>query len=360
MRLIHYETLKPICPNCKLRGGISSLKLQANEQGQTDINSGLLVCESVSCGRKYPIIFGCPILVPDIQSWLTTNLHLVLKRNVLDETVESLIGETVPPESFYNIIKQQQSSYCCDHYAEEFTITNINNNNEPISTIRQCLKICLQHMPNNNKPSIDIGCAVGRTTFEIAANRNSLTLGIDLNWPLLDIARTIVSDGIISYSHRVIGNRYYRRERPITYPNMDCSDFWIADACCMPFNANTFGLTIAMNIIDCLNDPEKMLNDILSITVADGGASLGCPFDWTSQATNQNQWIYGDKELDKKIRNTYHRISNDNEKVFVNICAPQDANWTLPLHERSKMTYLTRLYIMRVSSIISKREVCQI
>jgi SAM-dependent methyltransferase/uncharacterized protein YbaR (Trm112 family) len=349
MRLIHYEALKPVCPHCKIYGEMKFLKLQTNETNLTEVHSGILACDSVSCGRKYPIIFGCPILVPDVQSWLTTNLHLVLNKNIVDENVESLIGETVPSDTFYNIIRQQQSSYCSDHYADEFSPPNLESEITTTSTIRRCLDMCLQHMPRSQMPCVDIGCAVGGTSFEIARNRNVLTLGIDLNWPLLDIPRTIISDGVISYPHRIIGNRYTRRTSTITYPNIDSCDFWIADASCMPFRSDTFGTAIGLNIIDCMNDPEKLLREILSITTSDAGVSMSCPFDWTSQATNQNQWIYGDEELDKILIETSLKTVDNQKKAFVNLCPPQYFNWSLPLHERAKMTYLARLYIMKIS-----------
>ena len=350
MRLLHFNELQPVCPSCKRNNRFSSLNLSIGEEEKGDIKSGLLSCVATDCGRTYPIIYGCPILVPDIETWLTANLHLILQQEIADPMVENLISEVVSPDTAYNITRQQQSSYCADHYRQEFSKdTNTQPTNQTISTVRNCLSKSLDFMPNNKFPSIDIGCAVGSTTFDIANKRQSLTLGIDLNWPLLNISRKVLDDGVISYPHRIIGNRYERRKTKVSYASSSQCDFWIADATCLPFRDHSFGLAIGLNIIDCVVAPKDLLTELLRIVKLDGGISIACPFDWASHSTNHNNWIYGGADLDKIISGITLPVNREDEKYFHLSSPPLEIEWSLPLHERAKITYLTRLYMMQVS-----------
>lgn len=350
MRLIHFDILKPICPACKANSVRICLELVIDKEIEGNVTSGLLRCPAPSCRRSYPILFGCPVLVPDISAWLTANLHLVLQRDIDSENVENLIGEAISADSAFNITRQQQSSYCADHYRQEFT--NLSSSDIPeneASTIRKCLGEILNTMRKNSLPCIDLGCAVGGTTFDIAKNRNAITLGIDLNWPLINIARKALDKKIISYPHRIIGNKYRRRSAALSYGHADLCDFWVADALCLPFEIDTFGLAIALNLIDCLPTPQELLSNLLDIVCIGGGISLSCPFDWVSHATNQTNWIYGGEELDDLI--TRYKISykHDQKKMFSQLNPPRNINWSLPLHEHAKINYESRLYKMQAS-----------
>jgi len=349
MRLLHFEKLQPICPTCKKNGQISSLAVTTFEESQGDVISGLLTCTGFNCGRSYPIMFGCPILVPDLEAWLSTNLHLILQTEISDPNIENFISETVSPDLVFSVMRQQQSSYCADHYREEFSKNIVDQQtNNSFSTIRHCLNTALECMPANGSACIDIGCAVGGTTFDIATKRQALTIGIDLNWPLLGIARKALNEGVISYPHRIIGNRYERRTARVSYPSNDLCDFWVADANCLPFKQKSFGLAIGLNIIDCLAAPEEFLAALLETVIEGGGVSIACSFDWASHATPQKNWLYGEVKLDEII-NTLIVNTIDEKRSFIMKSPPKDVEWRLHLHERSEINYLTRLYMMEVS-----------
>ena len=349
MRLLHFESLQPICPSCKKIGRISTLSLTICDETNGEIASGLMKCMASDCGSTFPIIFGCPILVPDVETWLSTNLHLILQKEITDTNVENLISELVSPDIAFNITRQQQSSYCSDHFSKEFSENLVNQfTDNTFSTVRRCLSKALELMPVNSLPCIDIGCAVGGTTFDIAQKRKSLTIGVDLNWPLLSIARKVLCEGIISYPQRIIGNKYERRTTSVSYPLSELCDFWIADATCLPFRENNFGLAIALNIIDCLLDPQSLLTELLRIVKEGGGVSIACPFDWASHSTHHKSWIYEGAQLDDILMGSKEMTPNGAEKHLMMRSPPEEMEWCLALHKRSKITYLTRLYLMEV------------
>ncbi len=349
MRLGHFATLRPICPTCKIKGRYSALALKDEKIEADVVVSGFLTCFASDCGKVYPILFGRPILVPDVESWLSANIHLILQRDIDDTKIENYLGETISSDLFFNISRQQQSSYCADHYCEEIAHNNSVNADLPQSSVRRSLDVALAHIPDNQLPIIDLGCAVGGTTFHLAHKRNRLTLGIDMNWPLLAIGSKILDNGLINFPKRIIGDHYERISHKASYLGAELCDFWIADATCLPFEDNCFGLAIGFNLLDCVYSAESLLQEILRIVAVGGGASLASPLDWGSHATPKRNWISDTSELDKIITSSTY-CTDVSIKEFVELTPALEQNWRLPLHERSIIHYLTRAYVLEVAA----------
>jgi SAM-dependent methyltransferase/uncharacterized protein YbaR (Trm112 family) len=348
MRLQHFEALRPICPSCKINGITSQLTLQPQEHDDKIVASGLIKCRNSQCGKTYPILFGCPLLVPDVESWLSANIHIVLQREITDPFIENYIGDMISPDIFFNISRQQQSSYCIDHYCEELSSPNASaGESSRQSSILSCLDTVLARMPVTALPCIDLGCAVGGTTFHLAHKRQALTLGIDMNWPLLSIGRKIMTDGVISFPRRLIGDQYERININYKSANGDLCDFWIADATCLPFEDNLFGLAIGFNLLDCVHSAQSLLREILRIIDVGGAASIATPLDWGSHATPKKNWIGDASELDNLIVSATLE-SDIYTKGFKFMAPAYELPWRLTLHERSTIHYLTRAYVLEV------------
>lgn len=356
MRLAHYKALRPICPSCKIIGKHSSLSLEDEKSKGDVVISGLLKCPSLDCGKSFPILFGRPILVPDVESWLSANIHIILQRDLDDARIENYLGEKISSDLFFNISRQQQSSYCADHYCEEIALKNIAQPSPlPKSSIRHCLDAALEHMPDDHLPIIDLGCSVGGTTFHLAQKKNRLTLGIDMNWPLLKIGYEILDTGQITFPKRIIGDHYERITVDAPCPAAELCDFWIADATCLPFQDNCFGLAIAYNLLDCVYSAESLLKEILRIVAVGGSVSLASPLDWGSHATPKKNWISDTLKLDAVIASSIYS-NGFSVKEFVELFPAFEQTWRLPLHERSIIHYLTRAYVLEIASRSIKPE----
>ncbi len=290
MRLLHHETLKPVCPACRQTGAEHPLALEAGAViVEGDVRTGILRCSGPACGKAYPIISGTPILVPDVSSWLAANLHLVLQGEVESEAVESLLGDALGPDAAFNVVRQQQSTYGHDHYGDVFS----GGVTAPTGSVRQALAQALAHLPAKAGPSIDLGCAAGRTTFDLAAATGRPALGIDLNWHLLRLGRTVLDDGHVLYPLRRSGNRFERRSARVKLPGAALCDFWIADALALPFAGGTFGYVSAFNVLDCVSRPTALIAEALRVLKAEGGLALSTPFDWATHATPPSEWLDG-------------------------------------------------------------------
>lgn len=295
MRLSHFETLRPICPVCRLNGQDGPLALTTVEaEAAGDVQSGILTCQS--CGSEYPILDGMPVIVPEVRRFVQENLFYLLARNDLTPAVESLLGDAAGPGSGLESIRQHVSSYAWDHWGDQdpAPFTPAPGGGQPGAVSRN-LAEAFDRLGDNlpEGPVLDIGCAAGRTVTDAAVRLGRDVIGIDLSVPLARIGRRAVVDGRIDYGLRRVGLVYDRRSYRLGHQAGARGDVWLCDALALPFAAGSFALAIGMNVVDCMRDPRAGLIEISRVLADDGRAVLSVPFDWAGQVTPVEAWLGG-------------------------------------------------------------------
>ncbi|MFG1424226.1 class I SAM-dependent methyltransferase [Roseixanthobacter liquoris] len=352
MRHAHFEALQPVCPACQRRGIDSPLLLAPGAlEDAAGVSAGLLRCPALDCGIAYPIIDGAPVLVPDLGAWLAANGHLLLQRHELPDPVEAVVAAALGPDAAFNVIRTQQASYAHDHYGDlaEADSAPALFGPPPAPTplvpgaVRRTLATALAQLPATTGPVLDIGCAVGRTAFDLAAATPGLVLGIDLNWPLLAIGRGILDRAVLSYPHRRLGMRFERRRHAVAFAGSDRVDFWIADALALPFRAHTFDLAVAMNVIDCVSAPPRLIAEMARVLMSGGGAAIATPFDWSSQVTSPEAWVDGPAALDTLMAEVGTQARQAGFGALVQTGPSHDLDWHVRLHDRAAMHYAVHL-----------------
>ncbi|OYX88165.1 MAG: hypothetical protein B7Y84_09430 [Azorhizobium sp. 32-67-21] len=329
MRLGHFEALRPLCPACRARGQDRPLTLVAEAGTDSDITAGVLVCRD-GCEQAFPIIDGIPILMPDLAGWLASNLHLVQQSDIAGAAAEAVVGALAGPDSAFNIVRQQQSTYGHSHYGD-------------LADGSACLDVpggavSLLHAglgpgPLPPGPVLDIGCAVGGGVFGLCAMTDGPVLGIDVNWPLLKIARSACDTGRVTFPFRQTGVHYDRRSGVLPGENHHKADVWVADALALPFAAGTFGQVVSLNVLDCISDPVRMVAELARSLASGGGYLVSTPFDWASHATPVHLWIADTDGVVKVL-----------EQSGLKLLQIQEAEWKLRLHALSVMTYQVKIF----------------
>ncbi len=140
---------------------------------------------------------------------------------------------------------------------------------------------------------LDIGCSVGRGTFELAQATKQLTVGVDLNFSMLRLAEDIRRTGRARYARRRVGLAFDFVDDPIPdFPSRDVS-FWCADVATLPFAPATFQGAISMNMLDCVAAPLGLLFEMGRVLAPGAPAVLATPFDWAAGATQPAAWLGG-------------------------------------------------------------------
>ena len=362
MRPGHFEALRPVCPVCRpADAGGDPLRLAHIEREEGGhILEGALHCSNVNCLREFPIIDGIPIIVVNIRHYITDQILAIYGRSDLSDFTESILGDCCGPNSGFDQTRQHLSSYAWDHYGD-LDPAEPNGSDEPGSVARILRTGCdlagvrrESASPNGVKPvALDLGCSVGRSTFELAAMTGGLVVGVDLHFAKLRVAAGVLRDGKVRYPRRETGLVYRRHEFAVKLPAAEAVDFWACDAAALPFAPATFGTAAALNLLDCVASPRDLLVSLGRVMKPDAKAVLACPYDWSPTATAVESWLGGHSQRGKPggspeaiLRDLLTPEAHPGSINTLRLVAErEDLPWHVRLHDRSTMKYRVHLVV---------------
>lgn len=292
----------------------------------------------------YPVIDGVPIIVPNVAEYIANSQAQILQREPLDEDLRSLVSDAIGPNTEFDQMRQHLSIYCWGHYAD---LDPAEIPRQPKSAIATLLEDCATDTLQLSAPSIDLGCSVGRSSFELAARTKGMVLGVDVSFAMLRKAQMILIDKQLSYERRRIGIVYDRREYPVELPNAELVDFWACDILALPFGGGLFNSALALNVFDCVSSPRSFLAVLQGLLASGGKAIVATPYDWTPGATPVENWIGGHSQregLDGSAESMLRLLLNDQADSSPTAQLEikhevDDARWLTRLHDRSTVHY---------------------
>ena len=349
MRRSHLDAFQPVCPRCRQESYQDHpVRLAAVEREEGDhVVEGALHCSNPACLMEYPIIDGIPYLLANLRAFIQENLAHLMARDDLGGVTAARLGDAVGAGTPYDSTRQFLSSYTWDHYADC-------DPEEPPATVAQpggavrCLDAGLSLVSGTpDGLTLDIGCSVGRTTFELAQRRDGLVLGVDLNVPMLRLAARVLRQGRVVYPRRRVGIVYDRRDFGVGFEGSERVDFWAMDATQLPLPQGTVALVSAMNVLDCVSSPLHLLESISNALMERGHGVLVAPYDWSPGATPIEGWIGGHSQrgptrgateplLTMLLTPGAHPQSIAGLRLRAQI---SELPWHVRLHDRSTMLY---------------------
>jgi SAM-dependent methyltransferase len=273
---------------------------------------------------EYPIIDGVPIIVSDLRTYVSQNIMPILSRSDLSETMETLLGDCCGPGSAFDSHRQHVSTYAFDHYGD---LDPEERKDSPVlpGSVVDLLKHGLSELEGRvDGPAIDVGCAVGRTSFELAKT-------VD------------------------------RREFPATFEGASKVDFWACDGTSLPFADESFSLAASLNVLDCVQSPYDHLKELGRILKPSGGALVSAPYDWNVNATPVEAWLGGHSQRSESqgaseimLRSLLAGGEHPYAIQELELVSESEAvPWNLRLHDRSFMNYQVHLVVVRKKPISS-------
>jgi len=211
-------------------------------------------------------------------------------RYVQSNYEESIITNTYTTD---NIISQ----YCHFGWGEnKLGIENYPSN---------CVQMALEYMKDKPKQkAFDIGCAIGRSTFEFARYFDKV-IGVDFSARFIQEAQKLKDNGVLRYVMPTEGELEDFYEINLRNFNLEeeCQkiEFWQADACNLKPIFKNFDLIFAGNLLDRLYDPKKFLDSICSRLNEDGLFIMTSPYTWQEESTPKEKWIGGYKRDGENI-----------------------------------------------------------
>ena len=180
--------------------------------------------------------------------------------------------------------------------------------------------------------ALDIGCAVGRTSFELAKGGYGLVAGVDFSARFINLADELVHKGLVRYALAEEGELQAYREISLDQLGFaDCASrvsFWQGDACNLKSVHKGYDLVIAANLIDRLYDPRKFLDDIGNRLNPGGVLLISSPYTWLDEHTPRESWLGGFKR-DGERYTTLDALREILNKDFVPLGQPKDVPFVI-------------------------------
>jgi len=255
-------TSELICPECLDREPDKEVQLTVDihRENDEDIIDGRLNCPD--CGRKYDINDGVAVVVPE------KTLPVTWQRGGYG--------------SF-----SMRSSYLWSHYSEFF--------NGPDATDAY-KKWAAAFVPRKGW-ALDIGCAVGRLTFEMTRTHDR-AVGVDTSLSFIRAARNLATLKHLEFDLIIEGEITEKRSSSLDHGfEFENAEFIVADAMALPFRRDRFATASSVNILEKVPDPSRHFaeaNRVMDRT--DARFLFSDPFSWDETVSSPGLWLGGRTE----------------------------------------------------------------
>ena len=155
---------------------------------------------------------------------------------------------------------------------------------------------CLGDRPARR--ALDLGCAAGRSTFELARRFDEVT-GIDFSARFIGLGVQMAGQGVLRYTLVDEGELIAWREAWLKDLGLDGVrervTFFQGDACNLKPQFTGYDLILAANLIDRLYSPARFLGTVHERVNPGGLLIIGSPYTWLTEHTPREEWIGGFK-----------------------------------------------------------------
>jgi putative 4-mercaptohistidine N1-methyltranferase len=163
----------------------------------------------------------------------------------------------------------------------------------PQSALFYPIRCITEFMPlaGRVRRALDLGCAVGRSTFELARTADEV-IGIDLSQRFISAALEIQRTGRIQLRRHEEGVIYTEISRQLD-PTIDrdrCR-FEVGDALGLRSDLGTFDFVLAANLIDRVHSPKQLLATFHRLLNPGGHLLIASPYTWLAEFTPTQEWL---------------------------------------------------------------------
>ncbi|WP_084128144.1 5-histidylcysteine sulfoxide synthase [Cellvibrio mixtus] len=253
-------------------------------------------------------------------------------------------GEIKPVPSSHYETDKLVSEYAEFHYGDEyFGVPNFS---------RSLVDLAVNVLVDKPKrKALDLGCATGRATFELARHFDKVT-GVDFSARFINLGVQLASGDTLRYTLADEGELVSYKSRSLADLGLAGTtnkvEFSQGDACNLKSVFTGYDFILAANLIDRLYNPAKFLNAIHERLNIGGVLMLTSPYTWLAEHTPREDWVGGFKK-DGESFTTLDGLHEHLDKHFRLIQGPQEVPFVIRetkrkfQHTLSEVTFWERI-----------------
>jgi len=204
------------------------------------------------------------------------------------------------------------SQYCDFQYGENhFGVENF---------AKACAQKAIAYTKDSRQGSaLDLGCATGRASFELAKSFDKVT-GIDFSARFIQVGVELQKNAKVAYIQKGEGDLKERFE--VNLNDYDFKElvnkveFWQGDACNLKAHFKNYDLIMATNLIDRLYEPKLFLDKVHERINQEGYLILTSPYTWLEEYTKKEFWLGGYEDENGNRISTLDGLKNILEENF--------------------------------------------
>lgn len=187
------------------------------------------------------------------------------------------------------------AEYLLFHYGEDAEVLPyMFGPREALGYTARCVSECLDaaSLPSNAR-ALDLGCAVGRSSFELARYCAEV-IGIDYSRRFIAAAEKIrtegempclrADEGALTTESRAVVPREIDRRRV---------RFEVGDAMDLRADLGRFDIVLMANLIDRLSEPRRCLARLSALVKPGSQLVITSPYTWLEEFTPRDAWLGG-------------------------------------------------------------------
>jgi len=197
----------------------------------------------------------------------------------------------MPP---YYETTRAEGEYLLLHYGELPRTVGASISTARSSFPARCVSQCLEtrRLPEFAR-ALDLGCAVGRSTFELARHCAEV-IGIDYSKRFINLAGRLQDQGSLPFQTVEEGDLTQPRYAVVPSGiDRNRVRFQRGDALNLPASLGTFDVVLMANLIDRLRNPRRCLEQLPRLLNRGGQLIITSPYTWLADYTPRRHWLGG-------------------------------------------------------------------
>jgi putative 4-mercaptohistidine N1-methyltranferase len=169
----------------------------------------------------------------------------------------------------------------------------------PVRCVTECLDV--KSLPPQPQ-ALDLGCAVGRATFELA-RWCSPVIGVDFSERFITIAGHLKKNGSFLFGCVEEGDLTHPCQAVVP-PDIDRTrvQFERGDAMDLRKDIGKFDVVLMANLIDRLGNPRRCLGKVKDLLNPGGQLIVTSPYTWNVEYTPKENWLGGFERDGGRVR----------------------------------------------------------
>jgi putative 4-mercaptohistidine N1-methyltranferase len=174
----------------------------------------------------------------------------------------------------------------------------------------ECARLAVGHARSFGS-ALDLGCAVGRSTFELA-RRFSRVCGVDYSHEFIAAASALQECGELAYRHHISGDDYQEciaSVDPAINRSRVC--FEQGDACALAPEHAGYDAVLLANVLCRLPDPMACLNRLPQLVNPGGVLVMTTPLSWLEDYTPRSRWLRGLEDVEAALPDFTRELTSE-------------------------------------------------